>query len=222
MVVECQPVQQPLYDIPSGSLCLLLLFSVRGEGPLVKGLWAYSIGDFVFKNTPHLNALWVPASSHRPLQKFSVFRIPDIFPYNLGVTADWIWQDSFRLNIQIKFYHKNSTYPNIGEQLWTISSAFSKLKRVIFQTSLVVQWLRIHLPMQRTQVQPLVQEDSTCLRAGKPEHQQLKPVHPRVCALQQVKITVVRSLCTTAREWLPLVATSKSPHTAVKTQYSQK
>ena len=117
MVVECQPVQQPLYDIPSGSLCLLLLFSVRGEGPLVKGLWAYSIGDFVFKNTPHLNALWVPASSHRPLQKFSVFRIPDIFPYNLGVTADWIWQDSFRLNIQIKFYHKNSTYPNIGEQL---------------------------------------------------------------------------------------------------------
>ena len=28
-------------------------------------------------------------------------------------------------------------------------------------TSLVVQWLRLHLPMQRTQVQSLVQEDST-------------------------------------------------------------
>ena len=28
-------------------------------------------------------------------------------------------------------------------------------------TSLVVQWLRICLPMQRTQVQPLVREDST-------------------------------------------------------------
>ena len=32
-------------------------------------------------------------------------------------------------------------------------------------TSLMVQWLRICLPMQKTQVQFLVQEDSTCLRA---------------------------------------------------------
>ena len=29
------------------------------------------------------------------------------------------------------------------------------------ETSLLVQWLRICLPMQGTQVQPLVQEDST-------------------------------------------------------------
>ena len=33
------------------------------------------------------------------------------------------------------------------------------------RTSLVVQWIRIHLPMQETQVQSLVQEDSTCRRA---------------------------------------------------------
>ena len=32
-------------------------------------------------------------------------------------------------------------------------------------TSLVAQWLRIHLPMQGTQVQCLVQEDPTCLCA---------------------------------------------------------
>ena len=31
-------------------------------------------------------------------------------------------------------------------------------------TSLVVQWLRIHLPMKGTQVQSLVQEDTTCYR----------------------------------------------------------
>ena len=37
-------------------------------------------------------------------------------------------------------------------------------------TSLVVQWLRIRLPMQGTQVQDLAQEDSTCLRATKPVH----------------------------------------------------
>ena len=37
-------------------------------------------------------------------------------------------------------------------------------------TSLVVQWLRICLPMQGTQVQSLVQEDPTCHRATKPVH----------------------------------------------------
>ena len=33
--------------------------------------------------------------------------------------------------------------------------------------SLVVQWLRIHLPVQRTRVQSLVQEDPTCCGAAK-------------------------------------------------------
>ena len=36
------------------------------------------------------------------------------------------------------------------------------------RTSLVVQWLRIRLPMQGTQVRALVQEDPTCHRATKP------------------------------------------------------
>ena len=35
-------------------------------------------------------------------------------------------------------------------------------------TSLVVQWLRIHLPMQGTQVRSMVWEDPTCQRATKP------------------------------------------------------
>ena len=33
---------------------------------------------------------------------------------------------------------------------------------------LVVQWIRVHLPVQGTSVQSLVQEDSTCRRATKP------------------------------------------------------
>ena len=37
-------------------------------------------------------------------------------------------------------------------------------------TSLVAQWLRIHLPMQGTRVRALVQEDPTCLGATKPVH----------------------------------------------------
>ena len=35
-------------------------------------------------------------------------------------------------------------------------------------TSLVAQWLRIHLPMQGTQVRAPVWEDPTCRRATKP------------------------------------------------------
>ena len=35
-------------------------------------------------------------------------------------------------------------------------------------TSLVAQWLRIHLPMQGTQVRALVREDPTCYGATKP------------------------------------------------------
>ena len=34
--------------------------------------------------------------------------------------------------------------------------------------SLVAQWLRIHLPMQETQVRALVREDPTCRGAAKP------------------------------------------------------
>ena len=37
-------------------------------------------------------------------------------------------------------------------------------------TSLVAQWLRIHLPRQGTQVQALVREDPTCHGAVKPVH----------------------------------------------------
>ena len=37
-----------------------------------------------------------------------------------------------------------------------------KTKQNTFQASLVVQWLRIYLPMEGTQVQYLVREDPTC------------------------------------------------------------
>ena len=42
------------------------------------------------------------------------------------------------------------------------------LKLLVSWASLLVQWLRICLPMQGTRVQALVQEDSTCHRATKP------------------------------------------------------
>ena len=42
------------------------------------------------------------------------------------------------------------------------------LNKVNFRTSLVVQWLRIRLPMQGTRVQALVREDPTGHGATKP------------------------------------------------------
>ena len=38
------------------------------------------------------------------------------------------------------------------------------------RASLVVQWIRIRLPMQGTWVRALVREDPTCCRAAKPVH----------------------------------------------------
>ena len=94
------------------------------------------------------------------------------------------------------------------------SKLFGMIKNEVLGTSLVVQWLRMRLSMQATQVPSLVQEDPTCHRATKPVRhnywawalepashnywahapQLLKPeshnywAHvPRACALQQEK-----------------------------------
>ena len=48
------------------------------------------------------------------------------------------------------------------------SALWERGKSVAVRTSLVAQWLRIHLPMQGTWVQALVREDPTCCGATKP------------------------------------------------------
>ena len=44
------------------------------------------------------------------------------------------------------------------------------IRKEIIGTSLVAEWLRIRLPMQRTGVRALVREDPTCRGATKPVH----------------------------------------------------
>ena len=44
------------------------------------------------------------------------------------------------------------------------------LIKIPLGTSLVAQWIRIHLPMQGTWVRSLVREDSTCCGAAEPMH----------------------------------------------------
>ena len=57
------------------------------------------------------------------------------------------------------------------------------IKNVV--TFLVVQWLRICLPMQGTWVCSLVQEDSTYMGNSAHVPQLLKPLHPTAHTLQQ-------------------------------------
>ena len=54
-------------------------------------------------------------------------------------------------------------------------------------TSLVVQWIRIHLLIQGTQVWSLVWEESMCRGATKPVHQDFWTCVPRARAPQQEK-----------------------------------
>ena len=58
---------------------------------------------------------------------------------------------------------------NMNRQI-TSTEIETVIKKLPAGTALVAEWLRIHLPMQGTQVQSLVQEDPTCCRATKLVH----------------------------------------------------
>ena len=68
------------------------------------------------------------------------------------------------------------------------------------QTFLVVQWLRICLPMQRTRIQSLVPEDGTCCGTI-PMHHSYEARAPEACAPQEKPpLTVTREhLCAAAK-----------------------
>ena len=126
-----------------------------------------------------------------------------------------------------------------SEDLSLISAqppGFLILKTEQLGTSLVVQQLRIRLPMQGTQVRALVQEDLTCRGATKPMHHNYWACVPRLlsprattaeaCVPRAPWSTTERShsnekLVHHNKEQPPLVTTRESPHTATKTQCSQ-
>ena len=109
-------------------------------------------------------------------------------------------------------------------------------------TSLVVQWLRICLPMQGTLVRSLVREDPTCCGATKlmcqnysaRAPQLLKPMRSRARMPQLLKPRRLEPVLRIKRshrnekpahrneEWLLLAAARESPRAAMKTQRSQK
>ena len=79
--------------------------------------------------------------------------------------------------------------------------------RDVAWTSLMVQWMGIHLPIQGTQVQSLVWEDSTCVGATKAHVPQL--LSPRAATAEAHtpwsprprirEAAAMRSLCTTMK-----------------------
>ena len=78
-----------------------------------------------------------------------------------------------------KIFNTCNPFYKLGESVMNRESQFYLQMAPMFQqftqegkrrASLVVQWFRIHLPMQGTQVQFLVQEDSTGHRTTKPVH----------------------------------------------------
>ena len=89
------------------------------------------------------------------------------------------------------------------------------------RTSLVVQWLGIHQPLQGTRVWSLVWEDPTCLGAT-------QPVHP-----EDGTCTLAPTLCSMRshnnkkhthhnEEWPLLTTTRENPRAATRTQCNQK
>ena len=82
-------------------------------------------------------------------------------------------------------------------------------------TSLVVQWLRICLSMQRTRVGSLVWEDSMCNGATKPAHNYWST---HVCALQQEELQQWKSQ---APQLESSPCSLQPDSAATKTQHSQ-
>ena len=99
----------------------------------------------------------------------------------------------------------------------SLDPRFTKL--TLLRPSLVVQWLRIQLPMQGTQVQSLDQEDATCCRASKPVHRNSLSASSLRSATREA--AAVRS-SHTDEEQPPLAEMRESLRVAMKTQNNQK
>ena len=97
-------------------------------------------------------------------------------------------------------------------------SNFISYRKHISGASLVVQWLRIRLPMQGTRVRALVREDPTCCGAARPVRHNYWACAPQLLKPARHNYWSLRawSPCSTAREATAVrslhTATKNSPH----------
>ena len=97
-------------------------------------------------------------------------------------TADSTEINRINKNTNLKRYLHPKVHSSIIDNSQDIDTVLGSITdewiKKMYRTSLVVQWIRIHLPMQRTRVLSLVWEDFTCPRQLKPARLPLlKPVH---------------------------------------------
>ena len=149
---------------------------------------------------------------------------------------------SLTIKYEFAFFKGNFNWDYVNNLLFSISVTMQQLQKdhrsknfclkLQLRASLVVQWLRIHLLMQATQVRALVREDPTYRGATKSVHhnywacalepashnywtrvpQLLKPEHPEPKLHKRSH----------QNEKPPLAPTRESLHAATKTQRSQK
>ena len=90
----------------------------------------------------------------------------DSLPFcHLGSPIMWMVETKRQLNDIVKVLEKKKRKENCWPKVLDQWKYLSEVMGII--TSLVIQWLRVHLTMQETRVWSLVWEDSTCLRATK-------------------------------------------------------
>ena len=77
-------------------------------------------------------------------------------------------QDMFNKDLEELKNKQTEMNNTITETKNTLEGIYSRI--IEAGTSMVAQWLRIHLPMQGTRVRALVREDPTCHRATKVMH----------------------------------------------------
>ena len=84
---------------------------------------------------------------------------------DVGTGLCWVFHEE-----SVLLVHLFTEEGNAVASFFPCLFSFSIKTLYFWGTSLVAQWLRIHLPMQGTQVWALVQEDPTCRGATKPVH----------------------------------------------------
>ena len=119
-----------------------------------------------------------------------------------------LYSDSF--GFELFWIHIDEKITITSISMWKAKISILK-NYFLFGTSLVAQWLRIHLPMQGTWVQVLVREDPTCCGATKPIRHNYW-----TCALEPASHNYwspcAKSPCSTTKE----ATAMRSPCTATK------
>ena len=135
-------------------------FGIEGA---TQSFWASLVAQTV-KNPPAMKETWVRSKGWGNIPQRRKWQpAPGFFLDNSMDRGAWqvheVTKSQTRLSDWHFDFHRGQTY-----------SSRKQLFKDTHRTPLVVQWLRIHLPMQGTWIWSLIQKYSTCCRAAKPMH----------------------------------------------------